>query len=214
MGCQSKHVPVLIYGAGDLGRELLSWIRSDNATNFNPIGFIDDTIDFLTQDDLTGLNVGPLKIMSLLHPGTRTIVAVGSGQGRMSIRKKLQDTNLLIEKYIHCSVILGERVTIGEGSIILPGTIITCDVTIGKLVLINCSCNIGHDVQIDDYSTLLGNNSVNGSVSVGACATLGSRSTILPNVKIGINATVGIGSVVLRTVGSNSTVFGVPAKKL
>ena len=53
-----------------------------------------------------------------------------------------------------------------------------------------------------------------GFSRIGDNVTLHTRATILPHVKVGDNSIVGAGSVVLRNVKSNITVFGVPAKKI
>ena len=43
---------------------------------------------------------------------------------------------------------------------------------------------------------------------------MASSATILPRIKIGNDAIIGAGSVVVRNVEENTTVFGNPAKKI
>jgi sugar O-acyltransferase (sialic acid O-acetyltransferase NeuD family) len=142
------------------------------------------------------------------------LVALGAGIARKSAAERAARAGLQPKTFVHSSVIMGERVEIGEGSLIMPGTILTCDVRVGQFVLVNCSCNVGHDVEIESYSTLLGNNALNGNVRVGELATIGSRATILPGKRVGHRSTVGIGSVVIRSVRDDTTVFGSPARIL
>lgn len=51
-----------------------------------------------------------------------------------------------------------------------------------------------------------------GPIKVGKNCFIGCRSTILPNVTIGDNTIVGAGSVVNRSLPSNSVCAGVPCK--
>lgn len=203
--------PVLIYGAGGFGREIASWLRTDAAAAIHPVGFIDDGE---ARAECAGLPVGSLAEMARLHPGAGVLLALGDGDSRRAAAERIQGAGLKAERFIHSSVLIGERVEIGEGSLILPGSILTCDIRIGAFVVVNCSCNIGHDVEIGSYSSLLGNNSLNGNVTVGEFVTIGSRATIHPGKRVGDNSTVGIGSVVIRSVRANVTVFGAPAKIL
>ena len=67
---------------------------------------------------------------------------------------------------------------------------------------------IGKYCEVESYSFM------GGFAKIGDNVTLHTRATILPHVKVGDNAVVGAGSVVLRNVKENITVFGVPAKKV
>lgn len=203
---------VLVYGAGGFGREVVSWLRTDAASDIAPVAFIDDSACEVETESLTQLPVGPLSEMAKRYRGSEVLVALGSGRSRQDAASRAVQAGLKIADFVHSSVILGERVVIGRGSLIMPGTILTCDITIGQLVVVNCSCNIGHDVTIGNCATLLGNNSLNGNVRVGEYATLGSRVTVLPGKRVGDRSVVGIGSVVVRSVREATTVFGVPAK--
>jgi len=213
MGAESRR-PVLIYGAGGFGREVASWLQTDPASSLHPIAFIDDASTKIEPEARSGIPVGPLKIIAEKHRGTGVLFALGSGKSRHDAAIRATQAGLFAESFVHSSVIVGERVSIGEGGLILPGTILTCDIRIGRFVVANCSCNIGHDVEIGDYATLMGNNSLNGNVHIGNFATIGSRATIYPGRRIGIRSTVGIGSVVIRSVHDDVTVFGIPAKAL
>ena len=206
--------PVLVYGAGGFGREVVSWLRTDGLATLRPVGFVDDAAAAPGLDDRTGLPVGPLGDMVEAHPGAAMLLALGSGASRQAAAERVRAAGLTLERFVHSSVIVGERVEIGEGSLVMPGTILTCDIRIGEYVVVNCSCNIGHDVAIGSYSTLLGNNSLNGNVTIGEFVTIGSRATIHPGKRVGDRSIVGIGSVVLKSVRPEVTVFGAPARML
>jgi sugar O-acyltransferase (sialic acid O-acetyltransferase NeuD family) len=101
---------------------------------------------------------------------------------------------------------------IGEGSNIMTGTIITNDIKLGKGVLINLSCTIGHDTIIGEFAELCPDVNVSGNCYIGDFSFIGTNATILPNIKIGKNVIVGAGSVVTKDIPDNCLAIGTPAK--
>lgn len=208
----SKSSDILIYGAGGLGRELLGWIRScrSRKSRYNPIAFIDD-IRGGGGVAVAGLPVLDLRSAAGLFPECKFLVAVGEPTLRKSLATKAQAAGLKPATVL-LDAVLGERVKIGPGTLVLPGSILTSDIVIGEHVLINCGSSIGHDVIIGDFCSLLGRNIVNGDVSIAELATLGAGCSVHPGVKVGPGAKVGMGSSVFVNVKAGVTVVGNPAK--
>lgn len=109
---------------------------------------------------------------------------------------------------------IGENTKIGEGSIIHRCSVISPDVTIGNHTSLGVFSNLGHDVVIGDYCHLGAYTFMGGGSKLENGITLHPRVNILPHKVVGEMAIVGAGSVVIRNVKPNTTVFGVPAKKL
>ena len=110
--------------------------------------------------------------------------------------------------------LISPKALIGDGCIINSLSTISPDVKIGKHVYCGAYTNIGHDVTIDDCSHLGAFTFLGGGVHIGKCVTLHPRANILPHKKVGENSVVGAASVVLRNVMPDTTVFGIPAKKI
>jgi len=207
--------PLIIVGAGGLGREIYSWcLSAADETGLNPVAFCDDRTDLDLTKFGIDLPIAPAEVIVERFPSSRFVIAVGDGRNRAALAARMLALGALPATIVHPSVVLGLNVELGVGTIICPGSVITTQVQIGKFSLVNCSCNIGHDVIVGDYCTFMGNNSINGDVVIGDYVTLGSGAIVHPRLKVGASATIGIGSVALRNVPAGTTVFGVPARNL
>lgn len=103
---------------------------------------------------------------------------------------------------------------IGDGTVICAGTILTVDIEIGRHVIINLDCTLGHDVQIGDFVTMYPSVNVSGNTVLGECVELGTGMQIIQGKKITPQAIVGAGSVVVRDIEESGTYVGCPAKKI
>ena len=102
--------------------------------------------------------------------------------------------------------------TIGEGTIIYEGAILTANIEIGNHVIISPKCGVGPDSIIKDYVSLLWNVNVSGNDIIEEGVMMGSGSTVIQGKKIGKGSNIGAGAVVIEDVDSFSTAIGVPAK--
>ncbi len=86
-------------------------------------------------------------------------------------------------------------------------------VVIGDNTLIASHVSIV-SVTHDSNAVLYKNSCIEKKVVIGSNVWIGTHATILPGIIIGDNAIIGAGSVVTKNVEANTTVVGVPAKKL
>ncbi|MEE0778708.1 MAG: DapH/DapD/GlmU-related protein [Massilimicrobiota sp.] len=77
-------------------------------------------------------------------------------------------------------------------------------------IVLNHECFIGKNTKIYHNVTVGGTDK--GVPKIGKNCILGANSVVLGNIVIGDNVIVGAGSVVTKSIPSNCTVCGVPAK--
>ena len=205
---------LVIIGASGFGREvawLVERINKMKAT-WDLIGFVDDDEEIQGQN-INGYPVlGKLNWLNEQENEIYLVCAVGASKVRKMIVSTLK--NVKYATLIDPSVIMSERVTIGEGCIICAGTIITVNIEIGSHVIINLDCTVGHDVKINNYVTLYPSVNVSGNVCLEECVEMGTGSQIIQGLKVGNNTIVGAGSVVVKELPQNCTAVGSPAKAI
>ena len=209
--------PLVIFGAGGLGREVLLLVQQINAhrPTWDVRGFYDDQapatptvagLPYLGSSADLDASPGPLAVA----------LAVGSPAGRAAVVARLTSARLSFPSLVHPRVALARqhRIALGVGCIIQQGCILTCDITLGRFVLLNLGCTVGHDAVLEDFCSLMPHANVSGAARLATGVYLGTSATIIQGVSIGKNAIVGAGAVVVRDLPADVTAVGVPAKEL
>ncbi len=142
------------------------------------------------------------------------LIAIGDSNLRQEMASRLPKETKYFT-FIHPSAqILGKDVTIGEGSIICAGSIITTNCKIGKHAHLNLLTTIGHDCKIGDYFTTAPGAKISGNCKIGRCVYLGTNSSIRQQVEICDDVIVGLNAGVVKNILTSGTYVGVPAKKI
>jgi sugar O-acyltransferase (sialic acid O-acetyltransferase NeuD family) len=143
----------------------------------------------------------------------RFVIALGGPSARKRMFRKFTGIGGIPHSIIGCEVLISKiEVSIGEGSVILNGAVVSSSVKIGKGCLIYYSVNVTHDCKIGEFVEIAPGVSVLGGAEIGDLSHIGANAVILPKVKVGSGVIVGAGSVVNKDVPDNCTVVGVPAK--
>jgi sugar O-acyltransferase (sialic acid O-acetyltransferase NeuD family) len=201
---------IYILGAGSMARETLDIYRALGKSE-SIGGFIEENCRY--ERKIHGLNVFNSSIIDRLPKNTFFVGAIGS-----PIRKRwitqIEKKAFCFDTAIHPSVVKGKFVEISEGSIVCPGVVLTCDIAIGKHVIINNLTSISHDCKIGDFVTVSPGVSIGGKVTIADDCYIGIGATIINKVSVGKGSYVGAGAVVAEDIPENVLAVGVPAKPL
>ena len=206
---------VLIIGAGGFGREtaaLLTVLRE--AGEFEAVGYLDDS------DDLQGKSVAGLPVLGGVDAARDldaygVIVTIGNPRAYDTKRKIVDRLGLDPSRYVtlaHPAASIGADTRIGEGTVVLAGTVATQNVTIGRHVTLMPNVVLTHDDIIGDFATFGAGAKLAGGVTVEDGAYIGAGACIRESTVIGSGAMVGMGAVVLSDVPPGETWAGVPAR--
>lgn len=204
---------VILVGAGGLARMIYSWLPDFLDERWEPIGFISDKLDILDGFDY---DVPILSTIQEYQPEDDhlLVMAIADPKAKLEVADLLENRGAKFINLVHPTATIGKNVKLGHGCVICPRAILTCDIQIGNFVLFNIGVTIGHDVHIGDGCTINSHSDVTGCVQLGTGVFLGSHAVITPGIKVKDFAKIGAGSVVVKKVQSEITVFGVPAKQI
>ena len=204
-----------IIGAGSFGRELESWLQfipnherdwelkgyMDSVQGKGPLPYPSD-YEILGDERTYPFNKEDYVLISIANPIVRE-----------NIYNSLRD-KVSFFTFISPQAIIGNFNYIEEGSIICPNVVITTNVKLGKFTIVNIGSQIGHDVRIDNFTSLMANVDIAGKCIIGKRCFLGSNSTVIPDKKIANDIKVGAGAIVIRNFSKEKiTIFGNPAKE-
>lgn len=204
-----------IIGAGGFSREVAWLVERINEVKptWNIKGFID------ADESRWGTKEGDYPIVGgdeyLKNLGeVYAVCAIAATNLRKRVTEKMKDSGVKFATLIDPSVIISKKVEIGEGTIICAGSIITVDIKIGKHVIVNLDCTIGHDDVIDDFVTIYPSANISGNVYVGECCELGTGMKVIQGKRIADNTIIGAGAVVIRDIEECGTYVGSPVRRV
>ena len=140
-----------------------------------------------------------------------TVLCMQSSSSRQILWPYNSDTLITIispKAHVSSGALIGLGTTIHHYTAIMP------EVRIGKAVQIHPGTLIHHETIVGDFSTLSPKSLVLGRVTIGEGVSIGAGAIIKENTVIGDGAVIGAGAVVVRDVGPEQTVVGVPAVPL
>ena len=205
---------VFIVGAGGMGRETLDI--------YDALGRAGEVSGFLEENcrnegsQLNGKTVHDVSFLDQFSDKKPLLIGAMGSTKRRRLLERLEKDGYPFDSVIHPRVVRSKWVEIGDGCIFMPGAILTCQVKVGRHVIINCGATLSHDVTVGDYSTLSPGAKIGGFAKVGEEVFLGANATVADRVTIGRGAIVAAGAVVVEDVPEMALVAGVPAvvKKL
>ncbi len=214
--CPLHMKKIAIIGAGGFGREVKMLIDQINAVGnkYQFIGYYDDGKEKETL--INGFPVlGKVADLNNVSEEIAVALALGNPAYKKNVVALINNSKITYETLIHPSVLIGnDAVSIGKGTVICAGNIITCNIMIKDYVTINLACTIGHDTILESYVSLMPAVNVSGEVVVEEAVYVGTGAKIINQVSVGKNTTIGAGAVVSKSLPENCTAVGIPAKPI
>jgi sugar O-acyltransferase (sialic acid O-acetyltransferase NeuD family) len=205
---------VMILAAGGLGREAAATIA--RLPDWDLIGFLDDD-----PGRAHGVVAGKPVLGSIAdvrtHQDASLLVCAGRGQSRRAIVSRLRELGVDDDRFatlIAPDVHVPDSCSVGAGSVLLSGTVLTSDVTVGAHVVTMPGVVLTHDNHVADFATLCARVTIGGDVTVGEAAYLGMGALVREQVQVAAEAVLGMGSVLLSDLPYRETWVGVPARRI
>lgn len=178
--------------------------------------------EILYLDDDTSIELcGRYKVVGKVceysaYMGNDTVLFVSIGNA--DIRKRLQEdirkAGGNIATLIHPDAVVGNNVSIGDGTVVMAGVVINPGTKIGRGCIINTSSSVDHDCVIGDYVHVAVGAHICGGVHIGRKTWVGAGAIVNNYHRICGNCLVGSGAVVINDIEEQGTYVGVPAKRI
>jgi acetyltransferase EpsM len=198
-----------VYGAGGHAQVVIDVLRAQGIEvrgQFNDRPEVQHPSSFNVMPGIR--RVGIDRFARLERP---VVLAVGINGERAELARMLDAT---FAQAIHPTSIVARTATIGEGTVVLHGSIVQPNARIGRFVLINTAASVDHDCVVGDYAHVSPHATLSGHVEVGEGTHIGAGAVVIPKVKIGRWCRVGAGAVVVRDLPDHCTAVGNPARIL
>ena len=208
---------IAIYGAGGFGREMACYIERVNlfTSEWNLIGYFDDGIPKGSETQY-GPILGGKQELNDWKNSISIVFAIGMPKTIKKIVEGITSTKVTFPNIIDPSVCFIDKSSfkMGQGNVIGPNSLISCNVSLGNFNLLNVFEQIGHDTCLGDYNILMPTVNISGGVEIGNYNLFGVKSTVLQYLHIGDNVTLGPGSVLMKDTKNDTTYMGIPARPL
>lgn len=208
---------LLIVGARGWGREVFDAISNTPEVQRGELvvkGFLDSKADAFEglRGDYPPIICPPEEYE--VKPDDLFFIAMGDPKWRKHYAEMMASKGACFYTYISSEANVFKNAVIGEGSFISQWCVVSDNVSLGQHVVLHAFSVIGHDAVVRDYGTLLSAAFMGGYSEVGECSQMSPKSMIIPHKRIGSNVLVGAGSVVMRNVKDDISVYGNPAVAL
>lgn len=207
--------PLLFLGAGGLAREALAAVRTMPDAWLPAAAFDDDSTRHGL--DLDGIPVlGPTDLVHS-YPDAAVLACIAGVRNPGARARVVERLGLPSSRWatvVHPMASIASGTTLGEGTLLLAGVVVTAPQQIGRHVVAMPHVLVTHDDEVGDFVTLAGGATLAGTVHIGNGSYIGQGAMIRENLKIGERAVIGMGSVVLTDVPAGETWGGSPARRL
>lgn len=205
---------LVIIGASGFAREMydLALACYGNESDFKIKGFLSDN-----PSNIAEMGYPPvLNTVSDYEPvaGDVFFCAIGNLYHRRKTVEIILSKGGQFINLIHPTAIVSPSVKLGIGVGIKSFCVLASDVTVEDFTFLQSSVIMGHDVHIGRFCQVNSFSFFAGYVRVHDMVSINAGVRIIQNIVVEEEAVVGIGSVVLRRVKKNTTVFGNPAKRI
>lgn len=191
-----------LYGAGGHAKVIMD-ILEECRTEVS--GIVDDNPDiqtFMGREIISGYRKGISPV----------IISIGSNAIRKRIAGRLYDEKVVFGTAVSVHAVVSPRAVIGEGTVVMQGSILQSDCRIGRHCIINTGASVDHECVIGDYAHISPHATLCGNVQVGEETWVGAGTVVNPGIKIGKGCVIGSGSVVCRDIPDGVVAYGSPCK--
>ncbi|WP_297511861.1 acetyltransferase [Flavobacterium sp.] len=193
---------VLLYGASGHGKVVLDILQAQGVS-----------IDRICDDNPKFPHIHGISVVTTdtvdWEENYVMVFSIGNNAIRAALAQRYAGPFLTA---IHPQAIVSPQSFLGEGSVVMAGSVINTDTRVGVHSIVNTGATLDHDCVIGDFVHISPGVSLAGNVTIGTGTHVGIGACVIQGVTIGQWCTIGAGAVILRDVPDYAVVVGNPGK--
>jgi len=210
----------LVIGASGHGQEV-AWslreeLRACGVDDDREIAFLDDAVPPGDVPCGIGRVLGGVDLAQreAARANTRLVMGIGLPRSKAAIVRRLNVPDHVWTPVVHPAALIGPNVTMGVGSYVGPGAVLTVNVRLGRFVTVNTHCLVAHGGTLGDFATLHPDAHLSGEVTIAQGCEVGAGVVVIPGTSVGDWAVLGAGAVAVTPLRGGRTYVGIPARAL
>ena len=197
---------IILVGAGGHCTSCIDVIEMEK--KFKIAGLIDNKKKkFLFNYKTIGNDKNLKKIYKSIKYALITTGHIKNSNIRENLFKKILKYGFKFPSIISPLAYVSKHASIGEGTIVMHGSVINAGVSVGKNCIINSKSLIEHDVVIGDHCHISTRSTVNGGVIIKKNSFIGSNAVIKQNLIIGKNCFINAKVFLQKNLKDNSKIL-------
>jgi sugar O-acyltransferase (sialic acid O-acetyltransferase NeuD family) len=172
---------LLLIGAGGHARAIVEVLTAAQ----NPV---DVYVDPKASDWLNARRLASESDAEAISPSKFVLGLGGMSPDQLSRRLALFSSYLnrgwLPRSVIHDSAVISKRATIGDGCVVLAGTVVQPAARLGDAVIVNTGAIVEHDSSVGDGTHVAPGAIVLGGCNIGKTCLIGAGAIILPGAHV------------------------------
>lgn len=168
---------------------------------------VDD--DYVAQGTVTDLPcVGLSQLAQAFPPDScKVMMAVGYNdlnRVRESLFARIKAIGYSIETYVHPDARIYSNLPLGEGAVVLGGTVVEPHARVGANTMIWCNVTLAHHSTVGDNCWVASGTVVAGKASIAQNSFVGVNATIVNEVCVGSYNVIGASSLISKNTKTSS----------
>jgi len=198
---------ILLIGAGGHARSCIDVLEKEN--QFEIAGLIEKG-ESISNESLGYPVIGTDDDLQVLRQQYKyaliTVGQIKTPKVRIKLFQLLKKLDFTLPVILSPKSYVSKHAQIGEGTIIMHGSIVNANAIIGKNCIINNHSLIEHDSVIGDHCHIATGAIINGEVSVGKETFVGSGVVTKQVISIGDNCIIGAGAILKTDIPENQVI--------
>jgi len=197
---------VILAGNGITANILNEYLKNDS--RYSVVATVVDD-EFVKSNSLNNLpSIGISELLNHYPIDEVTIIPAAGYNNLNKVREhlfeQLKKNGYSFETYIHPDAKIFTTFPIGEGSVILPGSVIEPFVKIGTNTMIWCNVTLAHHSEIRNNCWIASGSVISGSAIIGNNTFVGVNATIVNEIEIKSYNVIGGGAMITKSTKESS----------